>query len=510
MTASQGVFASSELRDLAPYLLASLPFLWAFYAVFLHPLAGVPGPRLAKVTRGWHTYKCFKGQWHQVILDLHEKYGPVVRIAPDEVSFVDATALKKLFGHGSNSAPKTKWYNTWQLSGQGESVFATQNAQMHAKLRRKLASTYSMTAILQVESLVQEVADENWAAFERIAGESRVIDLDFWTGAFSYDVVSELGMGGRLGFVKSATDVNGLIRAVTDGFYTITNMGHVPGQMLLFDNPITSSLLKLFGARNAFEDFIKWLDERVRCRQDGTEPAKRHDMLESFRTPKGDDEQVTHPEVMVEAINLLGAGADTTSIGIRAVLGHLLEYPESYKAVQEEIDGYFAVVGDLEAPSKLSFKECQKLPKLQNVIREAQRLHPSIVYQLPRLSPGVEIAGHFIPPGYAVSISSLSANRDKAVFGSDANSFRPSRWEDEDEAKRMDSMLCTFGAGNRSCLGKNLALVEINIYVAQLLRQYDLESAVEQGQPKWKNYSQWFNMQTDFLVRLRRRSNGST
>lgn len=102
-------------------------------------------------------------------------------------------------------------------------------------------------------------------------------------------------------------------------------------------------------------------------------------------------------------------------------------------------------------------------------------------------------------------MSPRSANRDKAVFGQDANEFRIDRWADVQEAKRMEPLLCTFGAGNRGCLGRNLATVEINLFVAQMLRQFDLHSAVGAGQPMYRNRSQWFNSQENFLVRLERR-----
>ena len=71
-----------------------------FYRLFLHPLAGVPGPFVARFTGLWRTTKYFKGTWFDDILGLHQKYGRVVRIAPNEVSFVDGEALKRLYGHG--------------------------------------------------------------------------------------------------------------------------------------------------------------------------------------------------------------------------------------------------------------------------------------------------------------------------------------------------------------------------------------------------------------------------
>ncbi|KAF2247826.1 hypothetical protein BU26DRAFT_386762, partial [Trematosphaeria pertusa] len=74
--------------------------LWVvnnLYQCYLHPLRGVPGPFLAKFSQAWRNIRYFRGSWHDDILGLHQKYGNVVRIAPNEISFVDAGALKKLY-----------------------------------------------------------------------------------------------------------------------------------------------------------------------------------------------------------------------------------------------------------------------------------------------------------------------------------------------------------------------------------------------------------------------------
>lgn len=71
----------------------------AVYRIWFHPLARVPGPFAAKFTHMWQTVKSFQGTWYHDILAVHEKYGPVVRISPDEISFVDGDAMKRLYGH---------------------------------------------------------------------------------------------------------------------------------------------------------------------------------------------------------------------------------------------------------------------------------------------------------------------------------------------------------------------------------------------------------------------------
>jgi cytochrome P450 len=139
-----------------------------------------------------------------------------------------------------------------------------------------------------------------------------------------------------------------------------------------------------------------------------------------------------------------GAGADTTSIGIRAILYQIISHPETYRRIREEIDTFYE--REITDGSEITYKQCQTLPYLQAVIKEACRLHPSIVYQIPRYSPaeGITIDEHIIPPGWAVGISALSMNRSRDIFGEDANEFNPERWlEDDKRARYMDSLLAT-------------------------------------------------------------------
>src|SRR5271170_4243803 len=107
---------------------------------------------------------------------------------------------------------------------------------------------------------------------------------------------------------------------------------------------------------------------------------------------------------------------DTVSIGIRAIMCFLMEHPDVYKRLQQEIDEFYdknILSGDI------SYQQCLTLPYFQAVVKEAGRMYPSIVYQIPRYVPeeGITIAGYAIPPGTAAGISALSMNRSKPIFG---------------------------------------------------------------------------------------------
>lgn len=96
-------------------------------------------------------------------------------------------------------------------------------------------------------------------------------------------------------------------------------------------------------------------------------------------------------------INVLGAGADTTSVGIRAIIGYLLMHPAQCAKARAEVDEAYSQC----AGGELSYTELSKLPYLTAVIKEATRLLPSITHQMAREVPegGVSIKGRFFPAG---------------------------------------------------------------------------------------------------------------
>lgn len=109
MEPHQALSTESVGGYIQPSTLAALFFSYVLitivYRILFHPLHRIPGPFLAKFTELWRTRKYLAGNWHSDILDLHRKYGPVVRISPNEVSFVDKEALAQVYGY-TKSAKK--------------------------------------------------------------------------------------------------------------------------------------------------------------------------------------------------------------------------------------------------------------------------------------------------------------------------------------------------------------------------------------------------------------------
>ena len=106
------------------------------------------------------------------------------------------------------------------------------------------------------------------------------------------------------------------------------------------------------------------------------------------------------------------------------------------------------VVTSDRSSASVSWKESQDLPYLDACIKEASRLHPPIAFPLERTVPaeGATVCGQRLPGGTLVAISTWVVNRDRDIFGEDADEWRPERWLCADEARRkMYSNLLTVG-----------------------------------------------------------------
>ena len=129
--------------------------------------------------------------------------------------------------------------------------------------------------------------------------------------------------------------------------------------------------------------------------------------------------------------------------------------PYVYNKLTAEIDAAVAG-GRLSIP--VVYAEAIKLPYLKACINEGMRLHPSVGLTLPRLVPagGATISGFHITEGYRIGINGAVVQYDRDVFGLDAENFNPDRWI-EGDAVRMDKTMIQFGAGSRTCIGKNVS-----------------------------------------------------
>lgn len=144
------------------------------------------------------------------------------------------------------------------------------------------------------------------------------------------------------------------------------------------------------------------------------------------------------------------------------ILLSLATAPYQHRALLDEIQRVSSTVD-----SPISWNQTQQLPYLQSVIREGLRMWPPIAgLGFKRVPPGGDVInGYFVPAGTEIGQGFLAVGRSKAVWGEDANVFRPERWlvADDVQLKGMLAAVDThFGAGKYSCMGKPIAMMELH------------------------------------------------
>lgn len=208
--------------------------------------------------------------------------------------------------------------------------------------------------------------------------------------------------------------------------------------------------------------------------------GRRGDLLSMFLKAKADrPEFMTDERVLVMAVSMAFAGSETTAITLSAVFYYLLKNPRCYQKLMQELEGAVENGAIENRPDGLvTWTESQKLPYLDACIKEAFRVHPAAGLPLERITPpqGVEICGRHVPGGTIVGCSAWVIHKRPEVYGDDVDCYRPERWleADKEQLKDMNACMLQFGAGARTCIGKNISLLEVYKLVPSFLRRFEV------------------------------------
>lgn len=173
------------------------------YNVLFHPLHKFPGPKLWAASRIPYAIAIFKGRPHLKILKLHEQYGPIIRVAPDELSFQHDDAWKEIMGHrkgGRGEHGKDLPFYLEQTKG----ILAS-DRENHARQRRILAHGFSAQSMADQQPLIKEYVDLLLQQLrERCEGGMKALNMVSWYNWTTFDVIGDLAFGEPFGCLKNA------------------------------------------------------------------------------------------------------------------------------------------------------------------------------------------------------------------------------------------------------------------------------------------------------------------
>ena len=394
------------------------------------------------------------------------------------------------------------------------SLFSDRDPHRHAVQRRKFSSLYSMSSLVGYEPFVNNCTSMLTARFTELALAGQTINFQHWLQCYAFDVIGEITFANRFGFLDVGEDKEGVFKAIDQRGQYSTFIGVFPWlHQFLFPRLPTTG-----GHAFVYNYTLKQISDREKLLKDPKNPGREGPpdiMTKILLAHEENPSKITKLDLITMCQSNIGAGSDTTAITLSSILYHLLKYPQTYRTLQDEIDTA-AKKGKISDP--VTFKETQDhLPYLNAVIKEALRIHPATGLPMARLVPptGATISNTFIPGGSTVGINAWVAHRNASIFGSDAAIFRPERWlekeeeEEEEEAgeKRieMEKYMLPFGMGSRTCIGKNISLLEMSKLIPQLVRRFDF-SLDEREDLRCEN--RWFVKQMNFRGKVVLRDGG--
>lgn len=472
------------------------------HRLWLHNLARYPGPFLARLSSFPNWYHAASGDRHEWLYRLHTRHGPVVRFAPNCLSFNTAEAFDAIYKSPRTNVIKSDWYQCVRDSAGGfESTFTARQTARHAAKRRLLSQAFSERALrdyepricAHIEAWIEAIQDEMGDGDGDGDGGLVDIDLGQWSNYLIFDILGDLGYGSSFGLVTTATNRSmvDLIPKATGGWYSLGYHPFTkPLRRILFQTPLGAYLGGPSYHHNIqFRTFcLSKLRERRQkdAAEEAEEPAPPRDMFTHLLHGQDPEtgEGYSTGDLACESVLLMVAGSQSTAGGLAAIFFYLAHHPAKLARLRAEIHGAFAREQDI----RYEYASCALatlLPYLRACVNESLRLSPPTPGHLPRDVVGrpgavAMIDGHAVPGGTTVGVSPYALHRNPSYFR-DALDFVPERWlAPKDGDGRGGPMVmgmvgfAAFSGGPTGCIGQQLAMVEMSLAVARLLWRFDL------------------------------------
>ncbi|KAI1408849.1 benzoate 4-monooxygenase cytochrome P450 [Hypoxylon sp. FL1857] len=437
------------------------------YNLYFHPLSKIPGPWLAAISDIPYCWWLLGGRQPYKVLELHNKYGHAVRIAPNEVSFNTAQSWKDIYSHraGHHTFLKGTFYQGGSFSVGGiTSIISERRPEVHKEMRNQLASAFSERAVVEQEELVAASVDKLIRLVGVGGSEEKGVDMTALFESMTFDITGDLAFGETFGaldneaqhpWISTATGAL-MLAPLVDAF------SHYPTFARIFAVLMRGKFKKALADVKANEEFsyqaVKRRSER------GT---TRKDFLTRILQER-DAKSVSDRQIAAHASDLVIAGSDTTATALAGIIYYLLQNRSSLARLTAEVRGSF------ERYSDITYSSTTSMQYLRAVILEGLRIYPPVPFALPRIVPeyGDTVDGHFLPGGVTVYTNPVAACLSPTNF-QDPWLFKPERWLEPSNDIGESSQ--PFSLGSRSCLGRALAWLELQTTLTKLIWVYDLQ-----------------------------------
>ncbi|KAJ5660932.1 uncharacterized protein N7484_000304 [Penicillium longicatenatum] len=393
------------------------------------------------VDDAFSVYIARAGHVEDYYLEVHRKYGPIVRIGPNELSFASPEAAVDIFRTGRRFH-KTDFYTTFLPDGIKD-IFTEIREKVHSGKKRYAVPPYSLASVKKQNQQIEGITLDLLAIMDSVAvkNHTETFDLGSWLHFLAFDVLAQFAFDRPFGFLKQGRDVDQFISSISQSTYESSFLGQIPKlERLTRSNPLWKYVpfllknklrLMLETAESVLNEFQQTDSEKSR-----TAACLLKSLL---------DAHVNNPEhfgiddVMAISMGAIAAGSDTTASTMHSFCWHVLANPNVHRKLAAEL---------LDAPLSpiVQYYQAIALPYFQACLKETMRLQPALPFNITRTVPegGATVNGTFLPGSTRVGVSAWVMHRDETVFGTDSRVFRPERWIEVDDEKLRKMERCMF------------------------------------------------------------------
>ncbi|KAL3453317.1 cytochrome P450 [Aspergillus insuetus] len=452
----------------------------AIRRLYFHPLAHIPGPRLAALTWWYEFYydAIRPGQYIFKIQELHRQYGPIIRVTPDEIHINDVGFLDTVYA--PSMARRDKYaYQLRSLRVPG-GVGTTADYSLHKK------------NILYPEGLIADKVGQLKQSIATHPASKTPINLSDSFFAFSNDVVTNFLFAHQTDILSDELKAAALRHNSKDLMMGINLNKHFP-QVPDFLETLPMSISRpkmppgLVDMLSLFERVRNEVHAIMRAKESGITSSKPvgptgkesvyDSVLDCQSLPPAEK---TLLRLEQEGALLALAGTESPAQTLNIIFYHLLANPNLLEKLRDELG---------TIPASASWTQLEQLPYLSAVIEEGNWLSFGFTARTARIAhepliytpsshvplsclPSTRTKSYTIPPGTPVSITTLAAHTAESVFPK-PYVFDPDRWLG-DAGKERRKFQMAFGKGERKCLGIELARAELYLVVAALAHGFKM------------------------------------
>ncbi|KAK0610034.1 pisatin demethylase [Bombardia bombarda] len=446
------------------------------------------GPPTAAFSVLWLLWKTSGPRAHLEYYEACKKYGNITRVGPNELITCELELLRKVNAARGNYT-RSAWYKVLKFNPARENIGSQRDGNYSGREIDGLESRIDKHILALVRLIENKYISQN-----------KPFDFARKMTYLTLDALADIGFSQDFGFLATDSDMFGYINAVETTLPFLIPLGIIPWVLSILQLPLVRNIFMpsdtdVFGFGRVVKLTNQITSDRYgpnRVVAPEKQQQQQRDMLDSF-VRHGLTEQEASSETLTQII----AGSDTSAGTLRTTMLYILSQARVVERLRREIA---AVAPNLSRETVVADAATRDMPYLQSVIKEGLRMVPPIsgiqLKQVPL--EGDYFNGIHLPGGTKIGLCSWGLMRRADIWGDDAEQFRPERWE-KATPEMEGAVDFVFGSGRFRCLGRNIAFIEINKVLVELIRRFDM--AVVNPQNPWKARNASLFLVSDFWVR---------